>query len=251
MSILPVRSTTTLWNHLMVNAPEALAMLPTTATGVVDWQDIWVAHLDTGFSYHPVFNWSGNTSDIILYQRGLNHIEIGETPHDPQGYSGNPGHGTRTSSVLAGNLAGSYIGIAPGVPTVPYRVSNTVILSEREIRANLANAIRHAIDFNGCDVITISMGTPMLIPFTSRPLGEAVDYAYERGVIVVGAGGQVIDQVVYPAKFFRAIGVGGVNEDREIWFAYEVLDGGESGNQHEFIDVWAPADDVLRANTFN
>lgn len=230
------------WNHTLVKAVEALALLPRGPNGGIDWGDVWVGHMDTGFSRHPVFSWDGGSSETILADRGVNYMELGQPPYDRQGYKGQPGHGTRTASVLAGDLPGSFVGIAPGVPTVPYRVTDTVVLTEREVRTNLANAIRHAIDFNGCDVISISLGTPLLPWFSSRPLGEAVDYAYDRGVIVVAAAGQVIDRVTYPGKFFRSIGVGGVSENRQVWHRY---DRGEL----QFIDVWAPSDDVYRANT--
>ena len=82
----------------------------------------------------------------------------------------------------------------------------------------------------------------MLSWFGGRPLGRAVDKAYDNGIIVVAAGGQVIDVVTYPGKFFRTIGVGGVTPKREVWFEYNRA-------MLEFIDVWAPADPILRANT--
>ena len=230
------------WNHRVTHATDAAGVLPRGPDDRIDWGDIWIGHMDTGFSRNPVFEWDGSGSRTILASRGVNYLELGEPPYDPQNYSGQPGHGTRTASVLCGNLPGRFVGIAPAVPTVPYRVTNTVVLLEREVRTNLANAIRHAIDFNGCDVISISLGTPKLPLFSSRPLGEAVDYAYERGVIVVAAAGQVIDRVTYPGKFFRSIGVGGIGENGEIWHRY---DEGEK----QFVDVWAPGDDVYRANT--
>jgi subtilisin family serine protease len=72
-------------------------------------------------------------------------------------------------------------------------------------------------------------------------MGRAVDRAYEAGAIVVAAGGQMIDSVTYPGKYARTIGVGGVTWQRRIWFDY---DAGQ-----EMIDVWAPAEGVLRADS--
>jgi subtilisin family serine protease len=71
-------------------------------------------------------------------------------------------------------------------------------------------------------------------------MGHAVDEAYEAGMIVVAAGGQIVDSVCYPAKYSRTIGVGGCTPARRIWFRYSV--------GREMIDVWAPAADVLRAD---
>lgn len=232
------------WNLKLVRAREALDLLR-QAQGdkdEIDWGDVWIAHPDTGYTRNPVFGWNGDESGMLLTDRGLNFKEAGDDPHDPLTYSGFPGHGTRIASVLCGNLPGNFVGVAPGVPTVPYRVTNSVILSKKERRRNIANAIRHAIDFNCCDIITISLGINTLSFFGGRPLGKAVDYAYENGVIVVAAGGQVIDRVTYPGKFARTIGVGGVSPNREVWFRYheDWLDN---------IDVWAPADEIWRANT--
>jgi endonuclease G len=72
-------------------------------------------------------------------------------------------------------------------------------------------------------------------------MGRAVDKAYDDGAIIVAAGGQVIDSVTYPGKFGRTIGVGGVTWQRRIWFEY---DAGK-----DMIDVWAPAEGVLRADS--
>lgn len=58
------------------------------------------------------------------------------------------------------------------------------------------------------------IGFPQMSLFGRRHLGEAVDHGYERGIILAGAGGQVIDRVTYPGKFSRTIGVGDVRDDR-------------------------------------
>ena len=89
----------------------------------------------------------------------------------------------------------------------------------------------------------MSLGFPQLSVFSQRPLGEAVDHAYERGVIVVAAGGQIVDRVTYPGKFARTIGVGGVRADKKVWFKYEEEMGKRS------IDIWAPSDEIRRANS--
>ena len=235
------------WHIEMVRAREALdIILPKliNENQEADWGDIWVAHPDTGYTQNPVFAFEGDRSPFLLTDRGVNYLEPGELPRDPLRYSGFPGHGTRIGSALCGRLPGSLVGLAPGVPTVPYRVTNSVVLIAREARPNLAHAIRHAIDFNGCDVISISLGMPLLSPFAPRPLGRAVDYAYENGVIVAAAGGQVVDRVSYPGKFRRSIGVGGVTPDRKVWPGSEYV-----ASMKERIDVWAPAEPIWRANT--
>ena len=238
------------WNQKMVRAPEALAMMPRipSVDDEIDWRGFDVADLDTGCTRHSVYGpWQGDDSPIMQAARGQNLVEAGRLPFDPMDYKGFPGHGTRTQSVLCGALPGKLMGTAPGLPTVPYRVTNSVVITSLRTQKRMAAAIQHAVDTARCEVVSISLGTPLLSAF-NNPLGEAVDHAYERGVIVVGAGGQVIDRVTYPGKFFRSIGVGGVLPDRTVYMEYAPADpdGNDTG---DFIDVWAPADPIWRANS--
>ena len=233
------------WNKIMVRSREALDKLPRRPDGddEIDWGGVEIALLDTGYTRHSVFGaWQGENNDILLTARGLNLMEAGEPPRDPLGYKGFPGHGTRVGSVLSADLPGTFVGVAPGVPTVPYRAINSTVITSSASRRRLAAALRHAVEFSGCEVISMSVGTPLLSFFGARPFGEAVDIAYERGLIIVGAGGQAIDRVTYPGKFFRAIGVGGVKPNRQVWFEYD------EGNV-QYVDVWAPADEIRRANS--
>jgi len=89
----------------------------------------------------------------------------------------------------------------------------------------------------------MSFGFPQMSIFAQRHLGEAVDHAYDSGIILVAAGGQIVDRVTYPGKFARTIGVGGVRPDRTVFFRYE------EAMARRAIDVWAPADPVYRANS--
>ena len=236
--------TSKLWNIDMVKGRQARDRLPrrTDGSGQIDWGEIEVALIDTGYTEHPVFGpWQDGQSPFVRVDDGLNLIERGQRPFDPLAYEGTPGHGTRVGSVLCGNLPGSYVGVAPGLSIVPYRAINSVLIYSKQARKHIAEAIRHAVDVNACEVVSMSFGFPYL--FGQRHLGEAVDHAYARGIILVVAGGQIIDRVTYPGKFSRTIGVGGVRDDRTVWFKYD-----ESMAQRS-IDVWAPADDIYRANS--
>jgi len=238
------------WNLRMVRSREARALLP-TLPGLperVDWRGLRVGHLDTGFTEHPVFgDWA--TEDVwIRTADGLNLREGGSDAHDPLDYEGNPGHGTRTCSIVCGDAEAvpgspppeSEIGVAPRLPVVPCRIVNRVVLTPERNREAVAEGIQHARD-QGCPVISISLGIPFFPPGATGGMGRAVDRAYEAGVIIVAAGGQVIDSVTYPAKYARTIGAGGVTWQRRIWFDY--------ATGKEMIDVWAPAEDVLRADS--
>lgn len=233
------------WNLKLVRAREAFSMLPRSGgDDEVDWGEVEIAQIDTGYTEHPVFGpWPNGRSEILRVEDGLNLIESGQLPSDPLDYKGNPAHGTRILSVICGDLPGSFVGVAPGVPTIPYRAICSVVLASKRSRKRVAESIRHAVDTNSAEVISMSLGIPKLSAFGQRHLGEAVDHAYERGVIVVAAGGQIIDRVTYPGKFSRTIGVGGVSPDRTVWFEYD-----ESMAERS-IDIWGPADDVRRANS--
>ena len=239
-------STTPSWNLRMVKAAAAYKKLRgLTQNGRVDWRGIEICHVDTGVRRHPTLGpWTKGKSRTVLLEDGINLQEPEELPLDPMNYSVEedelevqPGHGTRTASVICGYQRGKYRGVAPGVPLIPYRVTNGSVLNKRRA-VGVSSALEHAMETNACEVASICLGTP----FGPEPLGRVIDRAYERGIIVVAAGGQVIDKVVYPAKYFRCIGVGGVKKNRRIWFRYDPI-------QTKFIDVWAPAADVPRANS--
>ena len=121
---------------------------------------------------------------------------------------------------------------------MPHRITNGVMLTGVTIN-NAALAIMDAVDRNLADVISISLGAQSVVGNRKEmhALGRAVDHAYERGVLVVGAAGQTQDApqlvgfTVYPGRYSRAILVGGLNSDLEVCFDYEI--GGS------YVDVWA------------
>lgn len=207
------------WHINEIKADRAWKLMTDPATGEIDYGDIRIAHIDTGYTEHPVFG--GEPSNLIVDQ-GTNFIEMDQLfPSDPMNYRGFPGHGTRIGSVMYGNLPGEMRGVAPECPVVPYRATNTVILSRlvnKHTRA-IGKAIKHAVDDTGCSVISMSLGTPG-IPFgaPAKNMGLAVDHAYDSGVITVAASGNnATDHVTYPAKYFRTICAAGINPDGTIY----------------------------------
>ncbi len=236
------------WNIGAVRATQALALMPTKPDGSIDWGDIRVCHLDSGYTRHPFFgNWS-NGQTWLRPADGINVVERDKEPLDPiddeDARGRSFGHGTKTLSVICAVAESSApdpstpVGIGPQLPCIPCRVTNSVILSPQKRRAAVAKGIRHAIE-TGCQVVSISLGTPTFLPNQTGGMGRAVDEAYEAGVIVVAAGGQVIDSVTYPGKYHRTIGCGGLKEPRHVWFTYR--------HGIEQIDVWAPAAKISTA----
>ena len=240
-------STNDYWNLKMVNAERACRLLPRLSDGkTVDWNEVEVVLIDTGIQKNPVFgDWSsGKTPPTILLDRGRNFKERDKPPLDPMDYRDpmdplryNPGHGTRVGSVICGYEKNKYLGVAPGLPLVPYRAVNGVILDENR-PATVGEALNHAVLSGRCEVISMSLGYPRGSPNIAIPLNEA----YKRGIIVVAAGGQVWGDVVFPARYKRAIAVGGVNKHSFLYHRY-------TPGQNKHIDVWAPAETVPLATT--
>lgn len=225
------------WNLKMVRARQAWALFPGGLRGAA-WNSIRVGHIDTGYTEHPVFGpWANGRGPTVRPHEGIDHLD-GGLPLDPLDYDGHPGHGTRTSSVLAGYVAQEFLGVAPQVTVIPYRITKVVVIDSIFGRSKLDRAIAHAAIDNSCKVISISLGDPCAPP---RDVGRAVDLAYEEGAIVVAAAGNVTSEVTYPGRYARTICAGGVTRRKKPWT------GGSRGNR---VDLCAPADDIYRASSW-
>ncbi|MFV3128671.1 S8 family peptidase [Niveispirillum sp. KHB5.9] len=202
---------------------------------------IRIGHIDTGVNGHPCLR---NNPPAV--HEGVNYKETATQPLDPwpasYTYPGMPGHGGRTISVLAASDAENLMGVAPWAKVVPYRLSNNTIIDFLGNNTRLAEALLHALQA-GCQVVTLSMGDP----FKPEPLvAAAVDELYEAGIIFCSAAGNVIDSVVWPARFKRVIAVAGslVPEDD----APDIHVPWSGSSFGEEADISAPADKVARAN---
>ena len=87
-------------------------------------------------------------------------------------------------------------GVAFGAKVYMYRLRSLPFVSSSDL-APLAKAIRHAVDVNKVDVISISMGGVALDFLPNglnlrKPVEEAIEHAKAQGVIIAGAGGQSI-----------------------------------------------------------
>jgi subtilisin family serine protease len=100
-----------------------------------------------------------------------------------------------------------FYGVAPGAQIIPYRVTDSVIVDH--VQNNIRDAIRAAIAAK-CHVVNISLGALR----QSRSLASALDEAYDAGLIVVCAAGQVWGEVIYPGRFNRCVTMGGVGPSR-------------------------------------
>ena len=216
---------------LFITSPDHQSGLP--------WKDILVGHLDTGYSEHIALGWHNGSSQTVHPDLGHDFFENKDDPRDPFLPSGNPGHGTRTSATIAAfdpQADGTpYYGAAPGAQIIPYRVTDTVNIDH--VKRLVAEAIGDALQ-QQCDVISISLGAL----FGDRRLSDALDDAYENGVIVVCAVGNYWGEVIYPARYNRCISMGGVGPGNMPW----------GGSAHgKFVDLCGPAQQVRRIKPEN
>lgn len=231
-----------------VNAAAAWRMFASDSRhmNALPWAGIRIAHIDTGYSEHVALGWSGGSSSTVLPSQGKDYLDGKhdlDGPRDPFQPTGNPGHGTRISAAIAGFFpsapGGPFYGVAPGVQIIPYRVTESVIIDH--VTDHVCEAIRDAIR-NNCHVVNISLGAlgfPFLPP---RNLADALDEAYDAGLIVCCAAGQVWGEVIYPGRFNRCVTMGGVGPGFKPWAA---------AAKGPYVDLCGPADAIRRIQPAN
>lgn len=112
------------------------------------------------------------------------------------------GHGTHVAGTIAQSTNNAYgvAGIAYEASLMPLKVFSATGGGEV---ADIAEAVKFAAD-HGADVINMSLGGPG----ESQLLKEAIDYAYQKGVVLVAAAGNASQNAVsYPGRFPHVIGV--------------------------------------------
>lgn len=202
-----------------------------------------IAIIDTGIN--------ANHEDL-LYRMWVNQKEIPSNGIDDDGngyvddyrgynfitnttdISDQNGHGTGISSIIAANTNN-----AVGMAGVNWQ-SQIMILKALNVSgggeySDVARALHYATD-NGAKVVNMSFGTY----FDSTELQEAVDYALDRGVVIVAAAGNNNqNQLLFPASYHRVISAAAIDE---------------AGHRASFsnfgngLDVMAPGLNVLMAN---
>lgn len=121
----------------------------------------------------------------------------------------NDGHGTHVAGIIASQLDGTGVaGVAPKAKIVPLKCFDP---SKSTYVDDLLKAIYDAVDLYHCKVINMSWG----LTANNPALKEAIDYAYEKGVIMVAAVGNYGSKTLYyPAAYSNVIGVASVGADK-------------------------------------
>jgi subtilisin family serine protease len=174
-----------------------------------------VAILDTGVDY--------NHQDIGMgedgYQNiieGYNYVDDNNDAMDncPNGIC----HGTRVAGLVAAktNNNKGIAGIAggwgnEGVRIMPVKVGHTSLTEE-----NLIEGIYHAID-SGAHIVNLSLAIDQ-----SSYIDDALELAYQHGLLLVAAAGQNETAIFYPATHPDVIAVGGtdINDNKPETFHY-------------------------------
>lgn len=205
------------WALTKIQAPEAWDI----QTGSTSTK---IAIIDTGCDLeHPDLELNINKS--LSYDVLNNDAEPEDDSEDS--------HGTHVAGIIAG-VGNNEKGISGVNWKADLLIYKALDRNGEGTIDKLMLAIQRAID-NGAEVINMSWGTEE----NSLALYDAIQAAYESGIVLVSAGGND-GKVLYPAKYPEVLAVGGTDKEDKRWKeeGYESAYGSE-------IDVSAPAQDIL------
>ncbi|MGL5136091.1 MAG: S8 family peptidase, partial [Planktothrix sp.] len=169
------------WNFRSINLEGAWS--ETQGEGVT------VAVIDTGVSQVPDLE---QTQFVEGYDFVNDKIEAVD----------DNGHGTHVAGTIAQSTNNNYgvAGIAYKAKIMPLKVLSS---GGGGTISDIAEAIKFAADHNA-DVINMSLGGGG----ESGLMQEAIDYAYSKGVVIIGAAGNSGDNCAgYPARYPKVLGV--------------------------------------------
>src|SRR5271166_2218177 len=171
-------STTTDFYDQAVNAPYAWS-------GGLDGSGIGVAVIDSGITDQGDF--SGDNGSRVVYSGNFNN----------DGIDNAFGHGTHVAGIIGGDGANStgdsftktFVGIAPNVNLLSFRVlDGTGVGTDSTVIAGIQQAISMKDTYN-IRIMNISLGRPVFESYTVDPLCQAVEAAWQAGIVVVVAAG--------------------------------------------------------------
>lgn len=185
--------------------------------------DLLIAVLDTGIDY--------NHQDLAD-----NYVSIGydwvNNDTDPKDDNG---HGTHVAGIIAA-VTNNSIGVAglAQVQVMAEKVMNNLGQGKWDW---VANGIINATDA-GADIISMSLGGDYY-----SPVGyQAVQYAYNNGVLLVAAAGNhLTNRKHYPAAYEKVIAVAATDENDD---PAKEWPGNLGSNFGDWIEVAAPGDDI-------
>jgi subtilisin family serine protease len=181
-------------------------------------EEVTVAIVDSGIDLkHPELR-----SRLV---EGKNFINEEEPPVDRSG------HGTHVAG-LVGAVTNNQMGIASAAEKVKL-MPVKVFEGKTTYMSTVIQGIRYAAD-NGADIINLSLGSYS----NMQALEDAIDYAVDKGALVVGAAGNDNEHaVLYPATYSDVLAVGSVDST--------TLTKSTFSNYGETVDVSAPGTNIF------
>ncbi|MBQ3404006.1 MAG: S8 family serine peptidase [Oscillospiraceae bacterium] len=155
-------------------------------------EGVRIGVVDSGVSAHPAL--------AACLTEGYNYLDGNSDTSDTLG------HGTSVAGLIAGVDSEGHMGVAPKATLVPLKCfdKNSSKVSK------ICQAIYGGVDDFDCDILNLSLGFSQ----ESLAMYEAVEYAAEKGVLVisaVGNGGTM--NINFPAKYDNVLAVGSIGKD--------------------------------------
>jgi subtilisin family serine protease len=158
-------------------------------------EDVVIAVIDTGCD----INHKDLKENILP---GKNFVSTSQEPLDKNG------HGTHVcGTIIASDNSSGIVGVAPRAKVMPVKGLKDDGSGSLE---SIVNSIRWSADA-GVDFITMSLGSPR----SSKELEDAINYAYNKGVVIfcaAGNSGPDVD-IMYPARYKSTISIGAIDEN--------------------------------------
>jgi len=193
-------------------------------TGVSDYQSLLGSSFNDGYS-------SGRT--IQKYGTYVDSWKWWSTSTD--GYHDKCGHGTSMAATIASprNNNNMPVGVAYNCNFISYRGTSDVVLNGYHERKGVANALKGLANKSSVKIISMSIG----YPYSISRVKDAVKYAYNRGKMIIAAGGTSTNftnwyGVIFPASMSETVAVTGITNG-----GYDECDVCHKGSKIDFTVV--------------
>jgi subtilisin family serine protease len=197
---------------------------------------ITIAIVDSGLS--PEQQWmnasfnDGYSSGRTVEKHGTFVDSWWSWSNNYDGVNDKCGHGTSMASVATAprNNDNLPVGVAYNANLVTYRAVENVIIDDYHEKRGVAEALTALADRSDVKIISMSLGSP----FGIGRVEDAIKYAYNKGKMIVAAGGTSTSfttwyGVIFPASMAETVAVTGVKEN-----VYDNCDVCHTGSQIDF-----------------
>ena len=181
----PVKATLSASTQLPLDYKLQAVNADIAQTNGFNGDNIGIAVIDSGITYRPDFRDASAYGGPMRVVHSENLINGGSTDDSF-------GHGTHVAGILGGNGSqsfGLYAGVAPEANIINLvALDNTGSGTDSTVIAAIQRAIQLRRQYN-IRVINLSLGRPVVESYTDDPLCQAVEAAWNAGIVVVVAAG--------------------------------------------------------------